>query len=58
MIICLIIFITFFYLGFRHAWKQDDAWHQENREKNRAAAAGAVAGVVAATVDIIKDGKK
>ena len=57
MIIFLIIFITFFYLGFRHSWKQSDAWHQKNREKNRAAAAGAAVGVVAATVDIIKDGK-
>lgn len=57
MVIFLIIFITFFYLGFRHAWEQDDAWHAENRAKNRAAAAGAVAGIAAATVDIIKDGK-
>ena len=57
MIILLIIFIVFFYLGARHASKQGDAWHEENRAKNRAAAAGAVAGVVAATADIIKDGK-
>lgn len=57
MVILLLIFITFFILGFRHASKQSDAWHAENREKNRAAAAGAIAGVVAATVDIIKDGK-
>ena len=57
MVILLLIFITFFILGFRHSWKQSDAWHRKNREKNRAAAAGAAAGVVAATVDIIKDGK-